>query len=72
MTKLDPELLPQRPPCSKCQGRMALARIEPVSTGIDMRTFECPKCGEVLKVLVEYPLKSDKGYWQNNEPRPQE
>jgi hypothetical protein len=60
MTKPDPELLPERPRCPECESRMALALIEPVSSDIDLRTFECAKCGEILKIIVDSPLKADR------------
>ncbi len=52
-----PSLLPiERPPCPKCRGRMMLARIQPGPTaGSDLRTFECPKCDQVLRTMVEDP-----------------
>jgi hypothetical protein len=52
-------LLPiERPRCPKCQGGMMLDRTEPRPNGSDLRTFECPKCEQVHKMLVEDPLKS--------------
>jgi hypothetical protein len=54
----DPSLLPiDRPRCPKCPGRMMLARIEPGRADSDLRTFECPKCEHVQRVLVD-PIKS--------------
>jgi hypothetical protein len=48
----DPSLIPiERPRCPKCQGRMMLARIEPGPAHSDLRTFECPKCQHIHKVL---------------------
>jgi hypothetical protein len=32
------------PSCFKCGTMMVLTRIEPHTTGYDMRTFECPSC----------------------------
>jgi len=37
---------------------MMLARITPGPDHSDLRTFECPKCNYVHKVVVEDPLKS--------------
>jgi DNA-directed RNA polymerase subunit RPC12/RpoP len=60
----DPSLLPiERPRCPECQGRMMLAHIEPGPAHSDLRTFECPKCGHVHKMLVEDPLKSANTGW---------
>jgi hypothetical protein len=60
----EPSLLPiERPRCPKCQGRMMLARIEHGPNHSDLRTFECPKCEHVHKVLVEDPLKSANSGW---------
>ena len=67
----DPTLLPfERPRCSKCQGRMMLAQIEQGPGGADLRTFECPKCEHVQKVLVEDPLKSANTGWTAGGLRP--
>ena len=42
-----------RPACPKCHAHMMLARIMPARVGFDIRTFECPKCGQVHEVMVE-------------------
>ena len=63
-TRREPSLLPiERPRCAKCQVRTMLARIEPGRNGSDVRTFECPKCERVQKMLVEDPLKSANTGW---------
>jgi hypothetical protein len=63
----DPSLLPiDRPRCPRCQGRMMLARIEPGPVHSDLRTFECPKCEHVQRMLVEDPMKSVKAGWHNS------
>ena len=63
----EPSLIPiERPRCPACQGRMMLARIEPSPGGADLRTFECPKCEHVQKMLVEDPMKSGKAGWINS------
>jgi hypothetical protein len=36
---------------------MMLAGVEPDPNGSDLRTFECPKCEHVQKMLVEDPLR---------------
>jgi hypothetical protein len=68
----DPSLLPiERPRCPKCQGRMTLAQIEQGPGGADLRTFECPKCEHVQKMLVvEDPLKSANTGWTAGGLRP--
>jgi hypothetical protein len=64
----EPSLLPiERPRCPKCQGRMMLARIEPGPAHSDLRTFECPKCEHVQKMLVEDPMKSANAGWINGD-----
>ena len=64
----EPSLLPiERPRCPKCQsGRMMLARIEPGPAHSDLRTFECPRCEHIHKVLVEDPMSSTTTGWQNS------
>jgi hypothetical protein len=42
------------PTCAKCDALMWLASIEPDKPGHDRRTFECPKCQEVLVEVVKY------------------
>jgi hypothetical protein len=60
----EPSLLAiERPRCPKCQGRMMLARIKPGPNSSDVRTFECPKCEQVQKMLVEDPLKTANTGW---------
>jgi hypothetical protein len=60
----EPSLLPiERPRCPNCQGRMMLARIEPGPNHSDLRTFECPTCRHMHKMLVEDPLKSANSGW---------
>jgi hypothetical protein len=49
---------------------MMLARIEPGPGGSDLRTFECPKCDYVHKVVVDDPLKSDSMGWIKSELQP--
>lgn len=62
----------ERPSCPKCQNRMMLARIEPGPNGADLRTFECPKCEHLHKMLVEDPLKSSNTGWMAGELKPPE
>jgi hypothetical protein len=42
-----------RLPCSKCEAKMMLARIEPERPGHEIRTYECAKCGHSLAVAAE-------------------
>jgi len=52
---------------------MMLARIEPgPSVGCDLRTFECPKCEHVFKIVAGDPMKSDSMGWINAGLRPPE
>ena len=67
----EPSLIPiERPRCPACQGRMMLARIDPAPNGSDLRTFECPKCERVQKMLVEDPLRSANTGWMAGGLRP--
>jgi hypothetical protein len=49
-----------RPACPKCKAQMMLASIEPARSGIDLYTFECAVCNQVLTTLAAYedPMKS--------------
>ena len=42
---------------------MMLAGVEHGPNGSDLRTFECPKCEHVQKMLVEDPLLSANTGW---------
>jgi hypothetical protein len=46
---------------------MMLAHIEPGPAHSDLRTFECPKCEHVQKMLVEDPMKSANAGWTNGD-----
>jgi hypothetical protein len=51
----------ERPACRKCKARMMLVSIEPSLTrGVDLHTFECAVCNQVLKTLFAYedPVRS--------------
>jgi hypothetical protein len=66
-TLAEPSLLPnERPRCPKCQERTMLARIQPGANGSDLRTFECPKCDHLHKMMVE---DSNAG-WVNSGLKP--
>jgi len=45
---------------------MVLVRIEAGPAGSVLRTFECPKCEHVQKVLAEEPIKSRMVGWLNS------
>jgi hypothetical protein len=63
--RAEPSLLAiERPCCPKCQGRMMLARIEPGPNNSDLRTFECPTCERVQRVLVEDSMSAGKPGWR--------
>jgi transposase-like protein len=50
-----------RPACPKCKAPMMLVSIEPASArGVDLQTYECAICNQVLKTLAAYedPRKS--------------
>jgi hypothetical protein len=68
----EPSLIPiERPRCARCQARMTLARIEPGPNHSDLRTFECPKCEHVHRVIAEDPLKSGTAAgWTHSELKP--
>ena len=42
----------EHPACPLCQADMMLTRTMPAHLGFDIRTFECPKCDRVEKVIV--------------------
>jgi hypothetical protein len=49
---------------------MMLAGISPAGN-IEKRSFECPKCDEVVtKMFVTDPMKSDAVGWLNGELKP--
>jgi predicted RNA-binding Zn-ribbon protein involved in translation (DUF1610 family) len=43
-----------RPPCPKCGTTMVLARVDPHTTGGDIRTFECPDCDHSEGAVVHF------------------
>jgi len=50
----------ERPRCPKCQATLMPARITPGASGFDIRTFECPACDLIYRLVVELidPMKS--------------
>jgi len=49
---------------------MMLARIELGHAHADLRTFECPACEHVHKVLVEDSMNSGNAGWQDGDLKP--
>jgi hypothetical protein len=49
-----------RPVCPKCKAQMMLVSIEPARAGVDLHTFECAVCNQLLKTFAAYedPMKS--------------
>jgi phage FluMu protein Com len=50
----------ERPACPKCKAPMMLASIELARRGVDLQTFECAVCNQVLTSFAAYddPMKS--------------
>jgi DNA-directed RNA polymerase subunit M/transcription elongation factor TFIIS len=44
----------ERRDCPKCGTQMMLARIEPQEPGVDLQTFECPKCNHAEERAVPF------------------
>jgi hypothetical protein len=42
-----------RPKCPDCTVPMYLARIAPDKPGYDLRTFECPRCQNILRAVAK-------------------
>lgn len=75
MSKGDPELLPiQRPRCPKCQMRMVSTNVAAANGGLEDRTFECMKCGNVAtKRIIADPLVSPAAVaWTEGSLKPPE
>ena len=48
-----------RPTCSKCNVEMLRGIAEPIVPGYERRNFECPGCGNKLKLVgYESPIKT--------------
>ena len=64
----------ERPACPKCKAPMMLVSIVLArARGVDLRTFECAICSQVLKTLAAYedPMKSKElGRWLQGDLHP--
>ena len=48
-----------RPTCAKCNLEMLRGVAEPIVPGYELRNFECPSCGDKLKLVgYEGPIKT--------------
>jgi hypothetical protein len=46
-----------RPHCAKCSTRTYLMRRSPMAEGVELRTFECPTCGEIVEQVARAPFE---------------
>jgi hypothetical protein len=64
----------ERPACPKCKAPMMLVSIEPVrACVVDLHTFECAVCNQVLKTFAAYedPMRSKSlGRWLQGDLHP--
>jgi hypothetical protein len=64
----------ERPACPECKAQMMLVSIEPVrACVVDLRTFECAVCNQVLKTFAAYedPMRSKGlGRWLQGDLHP--
>jgi hypothetical protein len=64
----------ERPACAKCKAQMMLVSIEPVRACVlDLHTFECAVCNQVLKTFAAYedPMRSKGlGRWLQGDLHP--
>ena len=63
----------ERPACPRCKAEMMLVSIEPVRSGVDLHTFECAVCNQVLETFAAYedPMKSKAlGRWLQGDLHP--
>jgi phage FluMu protein Com len=64
----------ERPACPKCKAQMMLVSIEPVrACVVDLHTFECAVCNQVLKTFAAYedPIRSKGlGRWLQGDLHP--
>ena len=63
-----------RPACPQCKAQVMLVSIEPArARGIDLHTFECAVCNQLLKTFAAYedPMKSKAlGRWLQGDLHP--
>ena len=64
----------ERPACPKCKAQMMFVSIEPVrACVVDLHTFECAVCNQVLKTFAAYedPVRSKGlGRWLEGDLHP--
>ena len=64
----------ERPACPVCKAQMMLVSIEPVrACVVDLHTFECAVCNQVLKTFAAYedPMRSKGlGRWLQGDLHP--
>jgi hypothetical protein len=62
----------ERPRCPDCrQNRMLLSKHATASSGCDISTFECRKCGRVQTIAISGdPMTSDARGWLAGELKP--
>ena len=64
----------ERPACPGCKAQMMLVSIEPVrACVVDLHTFECAVCNQVLKTFAAYedPMRSKGlGRWLQGDLHP--
>jgi hypothetical protein len=63
----------ERPACPRCKARMMLVTIEPARPGVDLHTFECAVCHQVLATAAAYedPMNSKAlGRWLQGDLHP--
>ena len=74
LSSIIPFVAIERPACPKCRAQMMLVSIEPVrACVVDLHTFECAVCNQVLKTFAGYedPMRSKglgrwlQGDWHN-------
>ena len=63
----------ERPACPRCKAQMMLVSVEPVRAClVDLDTFECAVCNQVLKTFAAYedPMRSKGlGRWLQGDLR---
>jgi predicted RNA-binding Zn-ribbon protein involved in translation (DUF1610 family) len=48
-----------RPHCSNCNIKMLSGIAEPMVAGYELRNFECPNCGNVMRLVAEAKPNQD-------------